>query len=355
MLKFIKIFVIVISILIAIMLFFVISNIKNKNFNWDFAKNINIETYMLDPSSFDYRANYVKEYSYKKNKVNRIEVKSDIFDIYLNDSSDDNIHVKLDLQFGAKDQELLDQFKKEVIKKSDYSFGKVLVEVKIPEEIRNDYKFKHNAATRGKITISIPFSFKLKDLDINVVSGNTTIENENLITDSLNLNIVSGNISIKNISSDEINLNFVSGNINIDKVESINCYSHGVSGDVKIDNFKGEKLNIDTVSGDIKINKLSDIQNVFIKTISGDIYTETVKDFEKLQRIELSSISGNINSTFPLEIKRFLKIYIKSTSGDIHTGDFKVLKGNEVIFNGEEAKTDLNIKTISGDVNINFR
>ena len=110
-----------------------------------------------------------------------------------------------------------------------------------------------------------------------------------------------GNIVIGKIDNSVIKN--VSGNINIKKVNKINVES--TTGDILIDNIT-DSANINTITGNIVINKYEINNNSDIETISGNIIIKVDKNSKCLLKIK--SNNKNISEKVCLEGINLLSI-----------------------------------------------
>lgn len=126
---------------------------------------------------------------------------------------------------------------------------------------------------------------------------------------NLKLNTISGDIVLEN-SIPKTQIKTTSGDVEVNKAKNISVNT--VSGNVDI-NY-AEVININTTSGDIDIKKLDLIENSHITTVSGDVDIDGIND---------------------------IYIETKTTSGKI-----------DIKNNNRYSNIELNIKTISGDIEI---
>ncbi len=126
---------------------------------------------------------------------------------------------------------------------------------------KNELKIKEwpeHTSKDVKIQIFVPQSFK-KNLEINTVSGLITIEKNFL--DRIKLSSVSGNMSIEQNSVSAIEVETISGNLTIEFAKQhvpyqfkINTLSGEVTNAIK-DNYKtGKLISIKTISGNVEID-----------------------------------------------------------------------------------------------------
>lgn len=133
-----------------------------------------------------------------------------------------------------------------------------------------------------------------------------------------------------NFKIDNLSLKTISGDLSFSTLEIDNAQILTVSGDVDLDNSSIDVLSVNTTSGDVDINTLNG-ENVEAKTISGDI---------DVYKSDISHFSG------------------KSTSGDLDVWlmgpgeDYHIECQN--IGDKKIAHKSLKLNTISGDVDYKF-
>jgi hypothetical protein len=153
-----------------------------------------------------------------------------------------------------------------------------------------------------------------KNLNIEIVVPNKILK-------SMDINTVSGNILILNGESNEFKGKSVSGNVEISKGHFKNLYLEGVSSNMSIG---------------------ANIEEYFIKTISGNII---INNIEKLKNLEIESVSGNVKLKAN-EDKPNMKL--ESTSGIITVFE----KEYKDTVNIDGANGNISIKTLSGSIDV---
>jgi DUF4097 and DUF4098 domain-containing protein YvlB len=163
-----------------------------------------------------------------------------------------------------------------------------------------------------------------------------------------------------------------SGDIHVDDVLVKEMKITSVSGDLDVVNGRCERVEVKTTSGDVKINNLSEMKKLEIRCISGDVFLKNGAFSESI----IHSVSGDVKMD---EMDpEFDQLYIKTISGDARMFfsskpsfqvDFSTVSGNvkigERVFKGktrnfsfnttEKPKSILKFKSVSGDLNINFK
>lgn len=169
----------------------------------------------------------------------KIKITSVTSDIEVIENKEESIKVE---SFGYLDQ-------KKALKLLDINFSKNELKIKEwPEHTSKDVIIK----------IYLPQSFK-KSLEINTVSGKISIEKNFL--DRIKLSSVSGNMSIEQNSVSSIEAESISGNLAIEFAKQhvpfqfkINTLSGEITNSIK-ENFKtGKLISIKTVSGNVEID-----------------------------------------------------------------------------------------------------
>lgn len=167
------------------------------------------------------------------------------------------------------------------------------------------------------------------DLKIDVVSGD--VEGDELILTDVEINTVSGDITIGHLEAETLKLDCVSGAIDLEEAVLEEIQSETVSGDVLINNLETEELNLETVSGDIEVTLEEQKGDIQMDTTSGSI---------------VMTVKKSVNAT----------IDIKSVSGDIEVAydlkNVEVLKSNRLNAEVGKGKFEVDIETVSGDVTL---
>jgi len=183
-----------------------------------------------------------------------------------------------------------------------------------------------------------------------------------ILTNKLNVNLRSGNITINNISTDNIFVEVSSGNIKLNNYQGkLNIANR--SGNVEVNNFLGEGL-INVKSGNITLNNCQGKLNVtdksgiieannflgegFFSVGSGNINL-TVNDI--IGNISLSSNSGNINFSMANNMSFILDAEVRS--GNIRVPNLRRTVNAKVQHNiGTNPVYTLLAKCGSGNINI---
>lgn len=168
------------------------------------------------------------------------------------------------------------------------------------------------------LLVTLPEDFE-KDLDINLISANTLIDN---INSSVKVNLISGNLTLNNINSFSYDIKSVSGKINFTNVGITEAKIKAVSSNISVSQTVLAMITIDTISSLIDLDLLDKPLKCDIETTSGDIFLSLPNN--STFKFTFDHVNGKLNSEFPLIIKNSL--YIVMAGGD--TYHFKTVSGS---------------------------
>ncbi len=201
------------------------------------------------------------------------------------------------------------------------------------------------------LVVEVPKEYYGK-LDVTTASGDIDIRNLNTTefkiisasgeVDAYNIDnseegvirTASGDIGIKEFNSDELLIKSISGEVSCEYIEVLNSFNvETSSGDIKVKNLLNEygefksisgeidienskKINsIKTTSGDINIKNLEIDNDLYIQSISGEVYLDFIEG--SLIDLEFDSGSGDLDNSFGNIYKGKNRVYVKTTSGDL--------------------------------------
>lgn len=221
-----------------------------------------------------------------KNNYEKININTDAADVYVKQSEDEDIHVKV---YSEKEKSrVIDneiELNIEVEQKKCVGIcinNKISkVEVYIPENYEKEIKIDNKY---GDIEIA---SFENLKLEIKEDAGDIKIDSANIV----NINNNYGDIKIGTIKEGTIKES--AGDITINKVNSIDIKNN--FGDTKITEIN-EYLKLDADAGDIKINTLNITKDSFIETNAGDIRIENANDIYVDAETDVGSAKINNNN-----------------------------------------------------------
>jgi len=153
----------------------------------------------------------------------------------------------------------------------------------------------------------------------------------------LEIESVSGDLSIDTLEVEELIATIVSGDINMETLEVEELTATTISGDIYIHSMEGKTLGMESTSGCIS-GKYISISALQAETISGDIeLDELIAD-----KVTGDSISGDIRMSIPKDYE--LSIDTHSVSGD------KNIEGGKS--DKDAIKIQMELGTVSGDIEI---
>ena len=221
-----------------------------------------------------------------KNNYEKININTDAADVYVKQSEDEDIHVKV---YSEKEKSrVIDneiELNIEVEQKKCVGIcinNKVSkVELYIPENYEKEIKIDNKY---GDIEIA---SFEKLNLEIKEDAGDIKIASANIV----NINNSYGDIEIGTIK--EGTIKEAAGDIKIDKVNSIDIKNN--FGDTKITEVN-EYIKIDADAGDVRINTLNITKDSFIEMNAGDVRIENTNDIYVDAETDVGSAKVNNNN-----------------------------------------------------------
>lgn len=236
-----------------------------------------------------------------------------------------------------EDKKLDDDYKLRYLVKD----GKLTIQFTKPFNVFQQL-FKKNI----KKTLNIYIPSSVTEIEVNNVSSDTVISD--ISADLLEINNVSGEIYINSLSLTgkeikRISIDNVSGKMTINNIITDNLSVNTVSGGFTADNTTAKFFYIDNVSG--KINLDGSFDKVEADTVSGDF---TINSKTMLSDLAVDGVSAAINITIPendgfeLELDK-ASAYFKCQFETKNTGDLYIYKNRTSKFE---------IDTVSGNVNI---
>lgn len=221
-----------------------------------------------------------------KNNYEKININTDSADVYIKQSEDEDIHVKV---YSEKEKSrVIDneiELNIEVEQKKCVGIcinNKVSkVELYIPKDYEKAIKIDNKY---GDIEIA---SFEKLNLEIKEDAGDIKIGSSNIV----NINNNYGDIEIGTIK--EGTIKEAAGDIKINKVNSIDIKNN--FGDTKITEVN-EYLKIDADAGDVRINTLNITKDSFIETNAGDVRIEKANDIYVDAETDVGSAKVNNNN-----------------------------------------------------------
>lgn len=213
---------------------------------------------------------------------------------------------------------------------NDNNYEKEIINNSISISDFNNYKCIGICTNMTYYDIFVPDSYK-GNITIKTVSGDIN-SYKDLIAPELNIKTTSGDIILNNtINTNMISINSVNGNITINDITGEHLNISTTNGDLNIKNIDSPTNIITTASGNIILNNL--VGGIDVNSISGDI---KINIKELTLNSEIKTISGNININTETEI---------NVETDTITGNIVI---NKPLTNGKK----IFIKTTSGDISV---
>lgn len=146
------------------------------------------------------------------------------------------------------------------------------------------------------IEVKIPEGLPLNNLNLESVSGNITISDLNLEGVKTDIETVSGEVKLENLTTRKSNLETVSGCIEINDVTTEKLDIETISGEVALVEITSPAISIDTVSGnvDAEINGAEEEYRISIESLT----KEVVYRKNQAKYLDMESISGKLNYRF---------------------------------------------------------
>ncbi len=174
-------------------------------------------------------------------------------------------------------------------------------------------------SSHKELTIALPEGI---DLDIDNISSDIVFSTD-IVFEDVDINTVSGNVSIKKLTADSFDFESVSGEIFADEINAERLDGENVFGDINIESFYGYEFDAETVSGNIDIG-IYDKTDVNIDSVSGAVHIYLSKNIGL--ETEFSSVSGNLRTELPYtwegDIYIFgspdVKAHINTVSGNLY-------------------------------------
>lgn len=162
---------------------------------------------------------------------------------------------------------------------------------------------------KGKLTIVLPSSTKLEELDLSTLSDNIQVSGAS--SKSIAISVKSGNINMSGIRADQLNVENISGSIRGSDIQaSTQLVNH--SGNVELKDMEGP-VDIEVTSGNVNVGLLG-VSSVNILCRSGDVKVQPDPSFRGFY--DLKSLTGSISA--PESLKETTDtIQVETYSGNI--------------------------------------
>ncbi|MEK4979641.1 DUF4097 family beta strand repeat-containing protein [Bacillus sp. FSL K6-6540] len=215
------------------------------------------------------------------------------------DSGDDNGYIAFDGKLKPEHVDILEAFK---------PAGQ---EIDLDLTTSDSFQFMSVDfhSPKGKITIVLPSSTLLEELDLSTLSNNIQVSGAS--SKSIAISVKSGNINMNGIVADQLNVENISGSIRGSDIQaSTQLVNH--SGNVELKDMEGP-VDIEVTSGNVNVGLLG-VSSVNILCRSGNVKVQPDPSFRGFY--DLKSLTGSISA--PESFKETTDtIQVETYSGNI--------------------------------------
>lgn len=169
-----------------------------------------------------------------------------------------------------------------------------------------------NLIFRSGMDIALEVPVSTRSLDVQVVSGDLTIQNAGL--DTLSFTSTSGDLTIRKGNLAELNVRSASGDVSVYGESLGRVDVKLVSGDIDLSCRQAGELSAECQSGDIDVFVRDRFASIWFKTVSGDVSMK-LPSHEGISP-ELRSLSGSIDAE-AMGTAGGAGVTVKTVSGDI--------------------------------------
>lgn len=196
-------------------------------------------------------------------------------------------------------------------KVTDYRVDFVDNKLRIAYEKTIKFSFGFRRSGSATFDVFLPADKKLSFCKIGTVSGDISVKS--LSSEDLNVKTTSGDAELNGIKTEDMKLESVSGDFSINDVFTVGCYISVVSGDIEAEDVRiKENIFLNTVSGDADF-KNSECRDMDFRSVSGDF---DGKNFYP-KSISMKSVSGDISIENEDRNRQINIRSQKSVSGDV--------------------------------------
>ncbi len=242
--------------------------------------------------------------------INEIDVDWILGDIYIMPSSNHELIIREDIR-GNSEETVEDKYRMHYKLDGD----------------KLDIKFSGSS-------LNLTFVYQVKILYIYLPSE----------VDMININNVSSDINISEVSINKLKIENISGDIELNKIKTSETGVNNVSGDIELNNSNLNNLKVNNVSGEIILFE-NDILNLIVESVSGNIGLTLTKIPNELSIETVSAdITAYINKNAKLSFK------FNTSSGDFICKVNCKIEENLLIIN--DGNTGFEIESVSGNFKI---
>jgi lia operon protein LiaG len=222
-------------------------------------------------------------------------------------------------------------------------YGEVSTNVKrnLPELVA--YK------TGDKLYVEVDQSMDIF-IGINIRRTTVDIYIPRIMLEEMDINVVSGDIDISGLQADELVIGSTSGDMKLEKIGSEKIRLGSTSGDVVVKDYTGD-IDVSNTSGDVSLISGTENEDIFVKSISGNILIEQ----EGVSDMDIQVTSGNIRISLPEDSEFYLDA--STLSGEIeHDFDLKIESSSRRNLKGSagDSRYRITANTTSGDITVGY-
>lgn len=149
------------------------------------------------------------------------------------------------------------------------------------------------------LTVTLPRELYLNMFQIEAVSAKVQMDAVN--ADSIQIEAISGSLSVSNIAARTVNVDAVSGRIALEAVTADSLSVTGISGETRIEQSQIASVNCELVSGSIYIEPGAGVRELDAQTVSGSIRLILPEHDGFTARYDEGS--GHFRCDFPVEMQ----------------------------------------------------
>jgi lia operon protein LiaG len=203
--------------------------------------------------------------------------------------------------------------------------------------------------TGDKLYVEVSQSLDIV-IGINIRRTTVDIYIPEIMLEDMDINVVSGNIKVEDLKVDELVIDSTSGDMKLDKISSEKIRIESTSGDVAVRDYTGN-IDVSNTSGDISLMSGTENEDIFVKSVSGDIFIEQ----DGVSDMEIGVTSGDIRIALPQDSE--FKLNASTLSGEIeHDFPLKIESSSRRNLEGSigDSEYRITVDTTSGDITVGY-
>ena len=284
--------------------------------------------------------------------VKSYEIAKDDINLDINEISELEIHwIGGEINFTKSDDNLIHFYElcDDQVRENENNLMRYLIKDNrlIIQFCKSTWFVKNKIKNAKELVVQLPSEIFSK-IEINSINADIIYKDINLSSSGLlQIDVVSGNSSISNANLVTLKMDSVSGAINLD---SLNCLQKiavdTVSGNVKLNHISTNDFNVDTVSGDVFVN--GNMNAIDLESVSGN--AQLVLD-NLPSKIECDTVSGDMTIIIP-DNDGFIASF-DSVSGVLSTNFASSVSKKEIVY--KNGAVSYFFESVSGDVRIEMK